>query len=168
MKNHTLTMTTRVFGVSCLLGILAMPSGAQDPQPAQQTGPFLAKLLDTSQPLEIADDDDELQKLLKQRMNAAIKEFRERHAGYQSGASQPRELFEAANRMYEAEVSLAATAADRVAVMQKHLTALTEFHAAFETLVTSGLWQPADLQQLEFHRLTLEIDLLKAKREAGN
>ena len=26
----------------------------------------------------------------------------------------------------------------------------------------------ADLRQLEFHRLTLEIDLLKAKREAGS
>lgn len=166
MKINRLAVAHGV-AVLFLFAGLDIPLGAQDPDPAEPTGPFLAKLLETSKPLEIADDDDELQKLLKLRLNVAVEEFRERHAGYQSGVSRPRELFDAANRLYEAELSLAAVADDRVAVIQKHLTALMEFHTAFQALVTSGLWQPADLKQLEFHRLTLEIDLLKATQEAG-
>ena len=74
-------------------------------------------------------------------------------------------VVDAGLRLQEAELSLAEDAAGRVAVLQKTVDIVREFEAVYQSTVNSGERSQLELQRVRYERLTIEIELLKAKKQ---
>jgi hypothetical protein len=146
-----------------LIGVLA----AQQPtrQPFQLSEK--AQALINAKPLEPEAGDDDLRKLLKARYNAALSEVRNRYDALAKGRGTLDPLFDAGRRLFEAELDLYAKPAERITALEKLLEFVKEFEVILERNLKAEIGTPADLDRLRFGRLTIEVALVKAKREAG-
>ena len=137
---------------------------AQDPPPTRAPGPQVASLL-ASQALELPEGGEQLRRLLARRYNVALEELKHSYMAYETGEVPGQAVVDAGARLMEAELALAEDTTDRVAVLQKTLEVVNEFESAFQALVDIGEQSPIELQRLRFERLSVEINLLKAKQQ---
>jgi hypothetical protein len=142
----------------------AVPSFAAPPAEPEETLPALLK----AEPLKTAPGDDELRKLQKERYNAALKELHLRNELIAAGKDTPLDgIYDAAGRLLDAELDLAQTPAERVAVRQKQLGLSKEVEATTKHFSEAGNSKvsPADVEKARYARLTAEIKLLRAKKD---
>jgi hypothetical protein len=163
---------TLVAAASFLAAIFLSSSGpgtvprvaAQTPVEAPGVNP---KILAFLKPVAIAEGDSELQKKLKERHNVAVKMLKERVNEYEKGVRDLRPVFEAARLTADAKLDLAQNAEARTAVLKQLLdvTKLVESNLAQQ--LARGFGSQADLERARYDRLTLEIELLRAKQKAN-
>jgi hypothetical protein len=150
--------------LAVLVWAWAVPSFAAPPAEPEETLPALLK----AKPLETARGDDELRKLQKERYNAALKELQLRGEVIAAGKDTPLDgIYDSAGRLLDAELDLAETPAERVAVRQKQVGLSKEVEATTKHFYEAGNSKvaPADVEKARYARLTAEINLLRARKD---
>jgi hypothetical protein len=152
-------------GWSCVLAVLLSLVVSQPYARAQRALKFSPKVLEvlSAPPLELKDDDGQLDRLKKQRFNAALNEAKARFDLYRRGLTKLPDLIEVGQRLFSAEVDLYDKPEDRARVLQRHLDVYNEAEGNLEKQVKEGLATQADLEQLRYNKASLEIDLLLTK-----
>ena len=115
--------------------------------------------------LEVKDDDSQLVRLKKERFNAALNEAKARFDLYKRGLTKLPDLIEVGQRLFGAEVALYDKPEDRARVLQQHLDVYNEAEGNLEKQVKEGLATQADLEQLRYNKVSVEIDLLNTKND---
>jgi hypothetical protein len=113
--------------------------------------------------IELKADDPPLLRLKKERFNAVLKEAKARFDLYDRGLTRLPELIDVGERLFSAEVDLYDQPEQKVQVLQRHLDVYVEAEANLEQQVKDGLATPADLERVRYNKLSVEIDLFKAK-----
>jgi hypothetical protein len=147
-----------------LIFLAALVSSCVQAQQALNFGPKVSQILNLP-PLEIKDDEDPLVRLKKERFNAALNEAKARFDLYKRGVRRLPDLIEVGKRLFGAEVDLYDKAEDRVRVLQRQLDVYNEADENLEKQVKEGFATQADLERLRYYKLSLEIDLLTAKKD---
>ena len=144
---------------ACTVGKTA----AQTPADAPGVSPEILAFL---KPVEIAEGDSELQKKQKERHNVAVKLLEERVNEYKKGVRDVSAVFEAARLTAEAKLDLAENAEARTAVLNQLLDVVKLIESNLAQQVAKGFGSKADLERVRYDRLTLEVELLRAKQKA--
>jgi hypothetical protein len=131
-------------------------------QHAPKFGPKVMEVLNTP-PLELKDDDAPLDRLRKQRFNAALNEAKARFDMYKRGLTRLPDLISVGERLFGAEVDLYDKPEDRAQILQKHLDVYNEAEVNLERQVKEGLETQADLERLLYDKASVEINLLTTK-----
>jgi hypothetical protein len=113
--------------------------------------------------LELKDDDPPLLRLKKERFNAALKEVKARYDLYNRGLTRIPELIDVGERLFAAETDLYDDPAKRAEALQRQLDVYTEAETNLEKQVKEGLATQADLERLRYDKLSVQINLFKAK-----
>jgi hypothetical protein len=133
---------------------------AQAPADAPGISPEIRAIL---KPVAIADGDSELQKKLKERHNVAVKMLEERVNEYKKGVRDISSVFDAARLTAEAKLDMAENAEARTAVQKQLLEVAKLVENNLAQQLTKGFGSKADLERARYARLTLEVELLRAK-----
>lgn len=112
---------------------------------------------------ELKDDDPPLIRLKKERFNAVLKEAKSWSVLYNRGLTRLPQLIDVGQRLFAAEVDLYDQAEQKALVLQRQLDVYTEAESNIEKWVKEGLATEAELERLRYNKLSVEIDLLKAK-----
>jgi hypothetical protein len=113
--------------------------------------------------LELKDDDPPLLRLKKERFNAALKEVKARYDLYNRGLTRIPELIDVGERLFAAEADLYDDPEKKVEALQRQLDVYTEAETNLEKQVKDGLATQADLERLRYDKLSVQINLFKAK-----
>ena len=118
--------------------------------------------------LELKDDDPPLLRLKKERFNAALKEVKARYDLYNRGLTRIPELIDVGERLFAAETNLYEDDPEKKAdALQRQLDVYTEAETNLEKQVKDGLATQADLERLRYDKLTVQINLFKAKNPSA-
>ena len=152
-------------GWSCALAIIIWTSGLHLSLYAQQVAKLSPKVIAVvNMPLvELKDDDAPLLRLKKELFNAALNETKARFDLYKRGLTRVPELIEVGERLFGAEADLYDKGEEKAQVLQRQLDVYTEAEANLEKQVREGLATLADLERLRYNKLSVEIDLFKAR-----
>jgi hypothetical protein len=118
-------------------------------------------------PVVVLPDDSELLKKLKQRHNVAVSLLEERVKAYKQGGLDLNSVFEAAKFTSEAKLDLAADATARITTLNEILEVAKLFEKHFQQQLEGGFGTRADLERARYARLSVEIELLKARNVAN-
>jgi hypothetical protein len=157
-----LTVVTAIVLLAPGNATVATLHGQQPGEPAVLSPKILAFL----KPLEIVEGDSELQKKLKERHNVAVKLLEERVNEYKKGVRDIGPVFEAARLTAEAKLDLAEGAEERTAVLEQLLDVAKLIESHLQQQLTKGFGSKADLERARYARLTVEVELLRAKQKA--
>jgi hypothetical protein len=113
--------------------------------------------------LELKDDDPPLLRLKKERFNAALKEVKARYDLYNRGLTRIPELIDVGERLFAAETDLYDDPEKEAEALQRQLDVYTEAEINLEKQVKEGLATQADLERLRYDKLSVQINLFKAK-----
>jgi hypothetical protein len=113
--------------------------------------------------LELKDDDPPLLRLKKERFNAALKEVKARYDLYNRGLTRIPELIDVGERLFAAQADLYDDPEKKAEALQRQLDVYTEAETNLEKQVKEGLATPADLERLRYDKLSVQINLFKAK-----
>ncbi len=166
-------------GFLTALGFLASGNGlvtnaGQPAQPVAQSvaqsvaqaqgGPEVSpKVLAFLKPVEMAADDGELQKKLKERHNVAVALLQERVNEYKKGTRDLGLVFEAAKLTADAKLDLADKTEARIAVLEQTLEVARLVEDHLQQQIKKGFGSKGDLERARFARLSVEVELLRAK-----
>jgi hypothetical protein len=143
-----------LWGIGLQVGLYAQRAAKLSPKVlAVVNGPLL----------ELKDDDPPLLRLKKERFNAALQEAKARFDLYDRGLTRLPELIDVGERLFSAELDLYDQPEQKVQVLQRHLDVYVEAEANLEQQVKDGLATQADLERLRYNKLSVEIELFKAK-----
>jgi hypothetical protein len=117
--------------------------------------------------LELKDDDPPLLRLKKERFNAALKEAKARYDLYNRGLTRIPELIDVGERVFAAELELYDDPEKRADALQRQLDVYTEAETHLEKQVKDGLATQADLERLRYDKLSVQINLFKAKNPSA-
>jgi hypothetical protein len=154
---------------NCALAVLLWAVAFQPTVRAQRILKFSPKVMEvlSAPPLELKDDDVQLVRLKKERFNAALNEAKARFDLYKRGLTKLPDLIEVGQRLFSAEVALYDKPEDRARVLQRHLDVYNEAEGNLEQQVKQGLATQADLEQLRYNKVSVEIDLLITKNNTS-
>jgi hypothetical protein len=113
--------------------------------------------------LELKDDDPPLLRLKKERFNAALKEVKARYDLYNRGLTRIPELIDVGERLFAAEADLYDDPEMKAEALQRQLDVYIEAETNLEKQVKDGLATQADLERLRYDKLSVQINLFKAK-----
>ena len=114
--------------------------------------------------LELKDDDPPLLHLKKERFNAALKEVKARYDLYNRGLTRIPELIDVGERLFAAEADLYDDDPEKKAeALQRQLDVYIEAETNLAKQVKDGLATQADLERLRYDKLSVQINLFKAK-----
>jgi len=113
--------------------------------------------------LELKDDDPPLLRLKKERFNAALKEVKARYDLYNRGLTRIPELIDVGERLFAAEADLYDDPEKKTEALQRQLDVYIEAETNLEKQVKDGLATQADLERLRYDKLSVQINLFKAK-----
>lgn len=139
---------------------LAPVASGQPPVRSPQVDPRIMAFL---KPTDFAQGDSELQKKLKERHNVAVKLLEARINEYKKGARDASSVFEAARLTADAKLDLADTPEARTTVLEQTLGVAKLVETHLEEQLKKGFGSQSDLERARLARLTVEVELLKAK-----
>jgi len=113
--------------------------------------------------LELKDDDPPLVRLKKERFNAALKEVKARYDLYNRGLTRIPELIDVGERLFAADADLYDDPEKKAEALQRQLDVYVEAETNLEKQVKDGLATQADLERLRYDKLSVQINLFKAK-----
>lgn len=128
-----------------------------------QTSPKVTEVLN-SPPLAIKDEDTQLIRLKKMRLNMALTEARDRYSLFRKGLIKLYDLIDVGQRVLTAQADLAQSPEERADVLQKQLEIFAEAEDNLQKQIKEGKAENADLDHLRFERLGVEIDLETLRR----
>jgi hypothetical protein len=108
--------------------------------------------------------DDELQRLLTARLDSATKALRVERAKLDNGKTTFETVYQAAQRMLDAELALSTTADQRVSAVTKHVALMRQFEQDAVKRIEYGALAPGEDETARCLRLTAEVELLRVKR----
>jgi hypothetical protein len=117
--------------------------------------------------LELKDDDPPLLRLKKERFNAALKEVKARYDLYNRGLTRIPELIDVGERLFAAETDLYDDPEKKAEALQRQLDVYTEAEINLEKQVKEGLATQADLERLRYDKLSVQINIFKAKNPSS-
>ena len=117
--------------------------------------------------LELKDDDPPLLRLKKERFNAALKEVKARYDLYNRGLTRIPELIDVGERLFAAEADLYDDPEKKAEALQRQLDVYIEAETNLEKQVKNGLATQADLERLRYDKLSVQINLFKAKNPSS-
>ena len=117
--------------------------------------------------LELKDDDPPLLRLKKERFNAALNEAKARYELYNRGLTRIPELIDVGERLFAAEADLYDDPEKKAEALQRQLDVYTEAETNLEKQVKDGLATQADLERLRYDKLSVQINLFKAKNPSA-
>jgi hypothetical protein len=162
-------MRQSLLAAGFLMGVLLFSEwGGVHPAVAQpRSGPaeVSPKILAFIKPVEVDPGDSELRKKLKERHNAAAKMLEERINDYKKGVRDAGQVYEAARLTAEAKQDLAENAEARIVVLEQVLEVAKLFESSLQQQLDKGFGSKADLERARYARLSVEIELLKAKQK---
>lgn len=140
---------------------------AKPPADSDDRATIDPKILDFIKPVTTDDDDDELLKKMKERHNVAVKLFEARVEDYQRNFGNLALVLDAARQALDAKLDLSADRDQQLAVYEQALEAARLIEQHFEKLSEAGVGSQSDLQRSKLARVTVEVQILKLKREAA-
>ena len=167
MKTVTLLATSMLL---VILILLSSNSFAQKPvppeaKPGDGLDPVIAKLLKEDP------KDDELRKLMKARcvgLAAVLKQLEGRLGAIatEDFTAQVTDLHQTTLRYLQGCLELADVPDDKIAVLAQFVKIAKEFEAKMESRTSRGVGAPYILTRAQCNRMDMEIQLLRAKKEA--
>jgi hypothetical protein len=165
---YLLAIVALVVTALCLLSpashTVGMLRGQQQPTVAPELSP---KLLAFLKPIEPAAGDSELQQKLKERHNVAVKLLELRVTEYKKGVRDIAPVFDAARIALDAKLDLDPSAKARIAVLEQSLELARQMEGNLQQQIDKGFGSKGDLERAKFARLTVEVELIKAKQKDG-
>jgi hypothetical protein len=151
-----------VVAVLCLAGSgTSRSTAAMNQAVTQEVDP---KILAFMKPVEIADGDSDLQKKLKERHNVAVLLLDERVNEYKRGVRDASFVFDAARLTSDAKLDLADTAEARSATLEQVLDIARLIEGHLQKQLDNGFGSKGDLERARYGRLSVEVEILKAKK----
>jgi hypothetical protein len=129
------------------------------------------KIIAFLEPMKLLKDDSELVKKMKERHNAAALLLGERIKEYGKGTRDISPVYEAARLVVGAKLDLADRAEakiDKIDVLKQSLEVARLFENYLQKQFGLGFASKGDLERARFARLSMEVELLKAKQKGGN
>jgi beta-lactamase regulating signal transducer with metallopeptidase domain len=118
--------------------------------------------------VEISPNDDERQKLLVERFNAALRQFRAAYSRFRVGSTAFPGVIAAARELHTADVARSRPE-DVVVAHERGLELLRYLESQAESIhKANGLIGPDEVEETHAARLSAEIELLEARRAVGN
>jgi len=145
------------------LGAALAPTIRAQPPAAQPS--VNPKVLAFIKPIEVTPGDTELQKKLKERHNSAARLLDLRIKQYREGIRDVIPVYDAARLVADAKLDLATTPEARVSVLQQTLEVARLAEAYLQLLHNKGVGSPADLERARYTRLSVEVEILKAREK---
>ena len=147
----------------CLSGSgISRTTAAQPQAPAQEVDPKIVAFIKS---VEIADGDSDLQKKLKERHNVAVRLLDERVSEYKKGVRDASHVFDAARITADAKLDLADTAETRDAVLEQILGIAKLIEGHLQQQLDKGFGSKGDLERARYARLSVEVEILRAKQK---
>ena len=128
-----------------------------------QTSPKVTEVLN-SPPLIIKDEDTQIIRLKKMRINMALTEAKDRYSLFKKGITKLYDLIDVGQRVLSAQADLAQSPEERADVLQKQLEVYAEAEDNLQKQIKEGKAESADLDHLRYERLGVEIDLEVLRR----
>ena len=154
-------VTLAVLAGSTMLLAAIHAFAQQDDIELPEIGPKITEFV-SEQPLVVAEDDTELQKVLKQKHNAALAEVQIRYSEYRAGAiTDSGIIFDACLRLLDAELDLVESADEKSEVLKRFIDLAMEFEGLVRSRVEYGGDSRANLESLRYERLKLKAALLR-------
>ena len=151
-------------GMAMLFAVTGHPVNAQEPsRPAVQQPEITEKVRVFLKRLPKADGDTELQSKLKQRHNAAIELLEARVAEYRRGVRDIRTVFDAARTAAEIKLQMADSPEERIQILEQTLDIARLLEKHMQQLVEAGVGARSDAIEARLGRLSVEIELLRAR-----
>lgn len=151
-----------------VIGLMTLPARADDAKPSPKVPARAAldsKIEAFVKPIDAAAGDSDLRKKLKERHNSAAKLLELRIADYRKGLRDLSAVFEAARLTADSKMDLAENADQRTKVLEEGLELSKEFEAFLQKQVDGGVGSKAELERARFARLSIEVQLLKARQK---
>jgi hypothetical protein len=148
---------------SLVLG-LASAASAQPPADKQYLIRSRTEEFVKSQTLAADPGDDDLQKLRKARLNAALNEMFGRTLDFARDGSQVDRLLDSGLRLLEAELGYYERAEERARVLEEHLRISRELTAIIEARTRAEPDSGARLEYARYCLSSIELALLNARR----
>src|SRR5262245_28992405 len=160
--------TALVLASTSLTALFLSLARADEPaRKAAETPSVNPKVLEFLKPMEVGKDDNELTKKLKERHNCAVTMLDERVKEYRKGTRDLSSVFDAARTTLEAKLDLAADAEARIKVLGLGLDVAKLVEEQLQQQVARGFGSKADLERARYGRLSLEVELLRAKQKTA-
>jgi hypothetical protein len=162
-------VTKSKVGGSWGLAIILLASSLQVTLYAQRAANLSPKVIAAiSEPvLDLKDDDPPLVRLKKERFNAALNEAKARLDLYNRGLTRIPALIEVGERLFAAEADLYDEPEKKAEALQRQLDIYTDAENDLEKQVKNGFATQADLERLRYDRLSVQINLFKAKNPSA-
>jgi hypothetical protein len=119
-----------------------------------------------AQPLKPAPEDNELQRLLKDRYNAALQATQARLQEFLAGRAVIDVLLGQAGQVLTSELGLHGAPLERARVHEKYFQLARDIEKVAKARYDAGRMGIADYEQARYFRLDAEIQLLRARQEA--
>jgi hypothetical protein len=116
--------------------------------------------------LKIADSDDALTKLLKERYNEGQQELRNRYVYWLQGEESLPQVYDAARRVIEARLEVGEPGVDKMAVIKEKLVFAKLVEKQAEKISRKSTRQAADGYCARYFRANTELELIRAEKEA--
>jgi len=119
--------------------------------------------LSEAKAIAITKGDTPLQKLLKERHNAAIQELESSKALYYGGRAMLADVIDASQRVLHSKLELSSDVATKIKIHEKHVERAKVTEKLAEAKVKGGVETLATFARATQHRCDAEIGLLRAK-----
>lgn len=141
----------------------SLPRGTRAAEKGDSKPPEVGqRVLDFIKPVPV--EGDELRQKLAERHNAAVGLLEAREQEYKQGVRDLSFVLEAARLVVEAKLDLADSEEARMAVFKEALEVAKLLEDHTRTLMENGVGSKADYQRARLGRLTIEVQILKAKQ----
>lgn len=145
-----------LMATTCAALVLASQPTVEPPALNQEVLAFI-------EPIATADGDSELSKKQKERHNAAVDLLQARVDEYRSGSREIGAVFEAARMVAESKLDLADSPEARVRTLEQTFHVAKLIEARLQTQLDKGFGSKGDLARARLARLSVEVELLRAK-----
>jgi len=153
--------------VLCLMGGMR-PVTAQDEAPQEESverAPVNPKVLEFVKPIADDDNDDELARKMKERHNVAVKLLDTRVEEYRRNIGNLALVLDAARLVIDAKLDLAMDRDEQLAIFESALEVARLIEQHYQSLSDAGIGTSSELQRAKLARVTVEVQILKLKRQ---
>jgi hypothetical protein len=156
----------RLLALVVAVALAGQALGQERPDRKAQHLKKIAKLL--GRPAKAAPSDGgELQRLLHERLVVAGLAYEAAARQYAQGLGSLQDMMRETRRLLVAELATKTTPQGRIAVLEKAVAVARENEKLIREMVDAGGAAQILLQDAQYERLTAQINLLRAKAEAG-
>lgn len=152
--------TNRIVLALVLAMVTVSPAAAE---PASELIDKLLELSKTKKRIKLEKDAPEKQRLLVARYHLALEELQLRCQDFRSNLVTKEKVFEAGRNLLESELEVYSKPAEKARVLEKSIELFRWYEKRLEASLKAGLIPRADLLQLQYRRMSLELALMQLR-----